>query len=636
MSGLFSNVSLLLKRIGIILLLYMLCRVLFFLLNRDLFTEVGTGEFLWLMLAGLRFDLSAVIAVNALFIFLSLLPLEARERKGYRTFLKWLFFITNGIALAFNTVDMAYYRFTLKRSTFDLFNFIGAGDDTKRLLPTFLKEYWYLILVFAAMLWMMAWLYKRTARPANTSSYSALERGKHFVVMILMSGLFLIGFRGGLQLIPITIVSAAQYSSSKNIPIILNTPFSIIKSADQDQLKDPSWFSEEELKELIDPYHPADTGTFKKMNVMVIMMESFSKEYIGSLSGKKTCTPFLDSLIGRSLVFDNGYANGKKSIEGIPAIIAGIPALMNEAFITSPYGTNDFNSLASLLKKKGYNSTFYHGATNGSMSFDDFCGAAGFDKYYGRSDYNDESAYDGSWGIWDEEFFLRVADKMNEQPQPFLSALFTLTSHHPFPVPDKYKTKFPDDGILPIHKSISYTDHSLKLFFDKASRMPWFKNTLFVLTADHTGPAAEAFYDNRVGMYQVPIIFYAPGDTLLRGRDHQVMQHIDIMPTIMHYLNYDKPYFSFGSPCVLVNDKVRPNLAFNYINNIYAVTSNGIHYQFDGEKGIGLYEFSRDSLLRHDMTGDSVLSLRNALEKRLKAMIQLYNSSLIHNKMTVR
>ncbi|HEY6163170.1 MAG TPA: LTA synthase family protein [Bacteroidia bacterium] len=533
---------------------------------------------------------------------------------------------------------MIYYRFTLKRSTFDLFSFIGAGNDTRRLLPTFIKEYWYMFFVFGGMIWLMAWAYKKIKAKEDKGSYSLKDHMIQTLVFLFGTGLAVLGFRGGFQLIPITIVSAAQYTSVKNIPIVLNTPFTIMKSYDQDQLEEKKFLPQSELSKYINPIHPADTGGFRKMNVMVIMMESFSKEYIGALSGRRTCTPFLDSLIRHSVVFDNAYSNGKKSIEGIPAITAGIPALMNEAFITSPYGTNSINSLASLLKKKGYNSTFYHGATNGSMSFTDFCSTAGFDKYFGRTEYGNENDYDGNWGIWDEEFFLRVGDEMNKQPQPFLSALFTLTSHHPFPVPDKYKTRFPDDGILPIHKSISYTDYSLEKFFNKISKMPWFSNTLFVLTADHTGPSADPFYSNRVGLFQVPVIFYMPGNPAFTGVNHEVVQHIDIMPMILHLLHYDEPYFAMGHTHeVLPGPSDSTSNAINYISNIYAITTHGWQLQFDGEKTIGLFNFSQDSVLKNNKMNDPQdKALREELEKKLEAFIQQYNYSLIHNQMNAR
>jgi phosphoglycerol transferase MdoB-like AlkP superfamily enzyme len=647
MKNAFSHLFLLLRRLAIVLLVYSFSRVLFFLLNHDLFASVGMGRFLLMLVAGLRFDITAIIYINLLFILLSLLPIPQRSSAGYQTGIKWIFILTNSIGFAFSTIDMAYYRFTLKRSTFDLFNFISAGDDTQRLLPTFIKEYWYLFFVFAGMIWFTVWAYKRTKRFIPSAEPGLQSLLKNTLVLALGTGLAVLGIRGGFQLIPITIVSAAQYTSVENIPLVLNTPFTILKSWDQDLLEEKTFFTETELRKIIDPIHPADTGSFRKMNVMVIMMESFSKEYVGALSHKKTCTPFLDSLIQVSLVFDNAYANAKKSIEGIPAILAGIPCMSNEAFITSPYGTNKFTSFANLLASQGYNSTFYHGASNGSMSFDDFCGAAGFSNYYGRTEYGKDKDYDGNWGVWDEEFFLKVADKMNEQPQPFLSALFTLTSHHPFPVPEKYKGKFPDDGILPIHKSISYTDHCLEEFFEKASKMPWYRNTLFVLTADHTGPSLDPFFANRVGNFQVPLIFFAPGDTALKGINRSVVQHIDILPTVMHYLHYNKPYFAFGEPVDLVpgvSDEAR--FAVNYNSSIYAVIGGEWQLQFDGEKSLGLFQFDRDSTLQNDLLnkGDPTqimseserIRLRQELEDHVKAMIQLYNQSLLKNEMMVK
>ena len=153
-------------------------------------------------------------------------------------------------------------------------------------------------------------------------------------------------------------------------------------------------------------------------------------------------TPFIDSLIQESLVFTNGFSNGRRSIEGIPAVIAGIPSLMNSPFITSAYSGDKFYSLPYLLKQEGYNTSFYHGGTNGTMGFDNFCKAAGIDAYYGRYEYNNDKDFDGNWGIFDEPFLQFMAKSLDKTPQPFMASVFTLSSHHPYTIPEKYKNKF--------------------------------------------------------------------------------------------------------------------------------------------------------------------------------------------------
>jgi len=577
-----------------------------------------------LFLSGIRFDVSAIVVVNCVFIILFLLPVPFREKKGYQTLLKIIFIATNSIALFANCIDFAYYRFTLKRTTADVFSWIGAGGDTVRLIPQLLKDYWFVILIWAAMVWLIVKMYKRIVRESITN-FSLKET----IVSLAFIGVCVVGYRGGIQLRPIGIINASEYTSSENIPLVINTPFAIIKTYDFEELEDKKYMVDAKAKEIFNPIHSFSATTNpRKLNVMLIIMESFSKEYIGNLSHNKTYTPFLDSLIGQSLVFENAFANGKKSIEGIPAIVASIPTLMNEAYITSVYGSNKINSLASILKTEGYSTAFYHGGTNGTMSFDAFTKLAGFDDYVGRTEYNNEKDYDGNWGIWDEEFFQFTAKEISKKKEPFFATIFSLTSHHPFPVPEKYKTKFPE-GTLPIHKSISYSDYSLQKFFETCSKQKWFDSTLFVITADHTGISEGDFYSNHVGNNAIPLLFYMHNSNL-KGKNETTAQHADIMPTLLDYLKIQQNYFSFGENLL---DSTAKHFSICYSSNLYHFISSGNVLQFDGEKSIALYNFANDSLLKTNLV-EKEKTKKEEMEIELKAIIQQYNSSLINNKMT--
>jgi uncharacterized sulfatase len=250
-------------------------------------------------------------------------------------------------------------------------------------------------------------------------------------------------------------------------------------------------------------------GPFRKKNVVVIILESFSKEFT-KLTPGKSYTPFLDSLMDHSLTFTNAFSNGLHSSEGIPAVIAGIPSLMSEYFTTSVYSTNTITSMPSVLKKEGYVSEFFHGATDGSMSFDIFAKSAGYDRYFGRAEFNDERYYDGNWGIFDEPFFQFFARGLDTLQQPFFASIFSVTSHAPYPIPEKYKNRFVNDG-LPIHPCIEYTDMAVRHFFDSVRNKEWFKNTLFVITPDHCSPmSSTSYYANGTGRYQIPLIFLLP------------------------------------------------------------------------------------------------------------------------------
>lgn len=630
MQTIFNKFLALIRYLALLLVVYFVCRLLFYLFYLNYFSDLSFTELLKLFFFGLRFDVSAIIACNALFIVLFLLPVPFRSKEWYSSILQYVFIITNSIALLANCADLAYFRFTLKRTTFDVFSFMATGNDLVQLLPVFLTDFWYVFAIWIILCFAIFRGYKKIDPPVEETQIAPLNKyGLGVLTLLLVAGASIIGFRGGFQLIPIYNVTAAEYTTAHNIPLVLNTPFSIIKTADLPEITDVNYFSEAELKTLYTPYRKGKAGSFKRKNIVILILESFSKEYIGYFNKGKGHTPFLDSLMGESLVFDRAFANGKKSAEGIPAVLASIPTLMNEPYLSSIYGANTINSIANLLKDEGYTSAFYHGGTNGTMNFKEFCSIAGFDNYYGRFEYNNEEDYDGHWGIWDEPYLQYFAKQLNTTKQPFVVSLFTLSSHHPYRVPDKYKTVF-NDGGLSMNRCIRYTDYSLRKFFEKAAQAEWYSNTLFVITADHTGISESRYYGNYIGIYSIPVVFFDP-EKKLKGVNSTLTQQTDIMPSILDYLNYAKPYFAFGQS---VFDSVQTRHNVNYINDTYQLISDRYLLQFDGKKATALYEYHKDSLLKKNLILHKTAD-KKSLEDIIKAYVQTYNSCLIHNKMRV-
>jgi phosphoglycerol transferase MdoB-like AlkP superfamily enzyme len=630
-----------LLRIFFAFLLFTLTRILFFIFNHAYFIDIGFGEFLLILFYGLRFDLSAIIVCYSLFILLSIFPFHKKSSFVYQKILFVLYLISSTIALATNLLDCGYFRFEFSRSTADIFNVMGLGSDMKTLLPQYIKDFWYLFLIQIVLIVLTAWFFSKT----KIVKVKQIKKEKLFyyyikesLVFIIVGAFSIICFRGGLQLRPINIMSAGQYASAKNTALVLNTPFTIIKTIGKSGIDNNIYFNEKTLNKIYSPIHDFSSPniSMRKNNVVVIILESFGKEYFGELNKDngnkdyKGFTPFLDSLIRESLVFTNAYANGKRSIEGIPAVLSGIPSLMNDAYITSMYSGDNFNSLASILKEKGYSTAFFHGGTNGTMGFDGYAKMAAFDKYYGRSEYNNEKDFDGKWGIFDEEFLQYVAGKFDESTKPFMAGIFTLSSHHPYTIPAKYKDKFPK-GTLPIHQSIAYADYALRKFFETMSGKPWFDSTLFVITPDHTSESFYPIYQTRIGMYSIPIIFYQH-NSKLRGRNTNVTQQIDIMPSILDFLHYDKKFFSFGES---VFDITSLHFAISYVNESYQLIYKNYAFVFDGTNGISLYDITKDKFLKVNML-DKEPAIRKEMEEKIKAIIQTYNQRILKNNMIIK
>ena len=476
------------------------------------------------------------------------------------------------------------------------------------------------------------------------------------VVLAAMAPFVVAGIRGGFTTAvrPITISNANQYVNRPvEAALVLNTPFAIYRTIGKNVFVVPEYYrSPQELEAIYSPLHKrdvyaCDTGVnIKKKNVVILIVESFGREYIGALNetlegGKyKGYTPCVDELVRKSVTFKYSYCNGRKSIDGMPSILSSIPMFV-EPFILTPASMNEVSGIASLLAGEGYQTAFFHGAQRGSMGFQAFARATGFQEYYGREDYNADKRFggdddfDGMWAIWDEPFLQYYATKMSEMKEPFMTAVFTASSHHPYAIPEKYQQQFPEEGLI-IHKCIRYTDMAIGKFFEKVSQEPWFKNTIFVLTSDHTNLSDHAYYQTDLGGFCSPIIIYEPGNEERQPEiQDKIAQQIDILPTLMGMLNYPKPYFGFGID--VLNTEKEDTWAVNYLNGIYQYVKHGYVLQFDGERTKAMYELG-DSLMERNVMKElenyKIKELKEEMEQEVKAIVQQYMERMTEDRLT--
>lgn len=622
-----QQLGILLKRLGFILILYFLSRILFIVFNSSLFPIQGFSDGLTILFAGLRFDLAAILMTNGLFIIASLIPFKAFYSKAYQWFLALLFIPINIAAIAANLSDIIYIRFTLKRTTLDFLDMFADDAGLFKLLPQFMMDFWYILVIGLLMIWQLFYLFFKKTGTKNTPLFQHSKfYFKELLIGIFIVGITIIGIRGGLQLRPIGIMTASKYAGPELAPVLLNTPFTLIKSAGKQKLMEYHFFEEEELNKIYSPIHKASHKDFRSLNVVVIIMESLSKEHIGFLNqdapNYQGFTPFLDSLFAQGLICTRAYANGKKSIDGIPAITAGFPNLMENPLNSSIYSSNKLSSLASLLKKKNYQTAFFHGGNNGTMGFDQFTKSIGYNAYYGRDEYDNENDFDGKWGIFDEAYFQYFARELSKFKQPFMATVFSLSSHHPYTIPEQYKGKF-RKGKLPIQECIMYSDYSLQKFFDYAQTQDWYDSTLFVITADHCSEVAMESYNTNWGKYAIPIFYYMPADSL-QGIYKKTTQQIDILPSVMDYLNLDEDYFSFGES---IFDSTAHGFSISYLNYNYQIIHGNQVIKTDFKSNYNYERFSNESLIK-EMKPKS-------LEDFLKAFVQTYNKRMIENTMSI-
>lgn len=629
-------------------IVYTVCRVAFLLENWNLFSSgLDLTTLKTLMAGGVRFDSSAIFYTNALFIVLYLFPLAMKERRWYHLMTRILYTVVNTAAVVLNLGDAVFFEFRKHRTSMAVFEEFKGENNLGSIAGVEVVNHWYLVLLAIALGLFLWYAYRKPGTPVKPARRYYLTQ---IISLIAIAPVAVCCMRGNTFLSatrPIAVSYAHKYAEDPlQTGIVLNTPFSLIRTLNQLPAEAPQFFATEaELDAVYSPLHvPADSVTPNGKNIVILIVESFAQEFVGALNTHldggtyKGYTPFADSLLSVSTYWRQSFANAGFSIDAPPAVLASIPR-MDRPFVLSPYSLNHLNSIATEAGRMGYHSAFFHGADNESLGFNAFVKSVGFENYYGKNEFiadprfGGASEFDGKWGIWDEPFLQFFAAKLNEMPQPFVASVFTLSSHHPFKVPDKYKERFPDEGKFEIHKCIRYADYSIRRFFETASRMPWYENTIFVLTADHaSSKRTHEEYFGEVGGFRVPIIFFDPSGRLPRGEREGIIQQIDIMPTLLGIIGYNKPYVAFGKDALATD--AEDSWAFNWDFFPQLLKGRYVMRLKDFEVS-EVYDYVGDPLLKTNLKGRLPEGVEEDMYTEMKGIIQSYSLRMKANRTTV-
>jgi len=634
-----AEYKVLLYRILLGYLFYFISRILFFAFNSNLFAVDNIATLLKLCYYGMAFDTTALLYINILFIVLSILPLKINTQVSYQKSLAILYFTTNLLAYATNFIDIIYYRFSQVRSTKATLDLLADETNKKVLFAHFSWAYWYIIAIYLLCCLCWVWLYYRVKlKPApvkNLKAYYYSSLVSIPVIIILAIG----GVRGDFahSTRPINMVDAYKHVTIPNQgDIILNTPFAIFRTLSSNNFKIEHWTDENYINTNIKPIKQYTGNPTNRPNIVIIILESMAREYWGSMNRSaaipnfKSYTPFLDSLSDNSLIFTNAYANGRQSIHAMSSVLAGIPSFQT-AFTSSPYAKQKIQSIVSVCDSLGYQTSFFHGAANGSMGFQGFGNILGFKNYYGRTEYNNDKDFDGIWGIWDEPFFQFMGKTLGTQKQPFMATLFTLSSHDPFQIPEKYKARF-KGGPLAIHKCVQYSDNALRAFFNYAKTQAWYNNTVFVITADHTSQTYYPEYSKPINRFADPILFYSANKTYgLKGVRTDLASQMDIYPSLVSLVGYNKPFRSWGRSLISNLPAETPKV-INSTGNIYQFMQGNYIYLFDGKRITGIFTIADKGLEKNLMTANlSPEMAKGVLD--CKAFIQDYTDRIVNKKL---
>ena len=599
----------------LLMFLFQLCRLLFIGFNQALFSNINWFQYPLYIVNGIKFDLAAVCMINTPFILLSLLPFNIYDNKWFQYLLMTIYALVNTIGLVANLADVFYYPYTLKRLTFSIFDYLGTQANMSSLGGEFFFTYWYafVLLGFLVFILIRFFLFSLTKCVKTNREFNYKGALSVCLCALLLS---IAGIKNNLNIWgkSLTIKDAIKdVEQVEDAGIVLNSAFTLVASYFEEAAIKASYQETSVLPLVKDESILVNKKVFRPDNVVIIILESFTKETFKSLNPNLEngnypgYAPFLDSLMQESLYFTNAYANGRKSMDALPAINSSILASQTP-FILSNKSDKTVQGLASCLKQKGYETMFFHGSHNATMGFAGYCKSASIDKYYGLDEYPDTTDFDGTWGIFDEPYLNYMARELDQCKKPFFASVFTLSSHNPYVVPQKYKDKFPK-GTDGIHETMHYTDHALRQFFKTASKMSWYQNTLFVITADHAITPWHKEYATSANAFAIPLMFYTPGREL-KGKREEIAQQIDIYPTVLNYLNYDQKIRSAG------HDLLDPNaekFAVAIINQCYQMIQGDYLLLFDGVDCKALYQIKDDPFQKNNLIHKEVKQINTML-----------------------
>jgi phosphoglycerol transferase MdoB-like AlkP superfamily enzyme len=600
------------KRFLFLLAPYSLLRVGFYFYHLSIYKHFNQNDIFESLILGLRFDVAAICLLNIPSILLALIP---SKNSKFLFFERVIFVVINTAGFIASLDDYELFSFMGKRLSFDLF---VITDDIWEQLPQLVLNFWYFPLI-GLIFGLFFYFFDR-------AFFSIKKKKAQGVWLQILSSFFLValsfvGIRGGLQHKSINVQSAFSQGRNELGHLVLNTPYHFLRTLKNQSEKKLTYFkSDDEAINIIMNRRDLRSQNLieSKKNIVFIIVESFSLEYV-----EKGYTPFLSELIKSSRYFTRHIANGRRSIEALPSLLCGLPALLDEPISKSIFQSNKFTCMPKILKSHGYKNYFFHGGAKGTMGFESYTLASGFDRYFSREDYPNKDDYDGTWGIFDGPFLDYSATEIRKMEEPFLASLFTLSSHQPYSVPVALKGKFPK-GTLDIHESIGYADNSLKLFFEKIKNEPWFLNTVFFITSDHTSKLESHKFQNLVGHYRVPFLIYDPnapvGENIAK-----VTQHSDIPKMMLNYVGIngeDLPATSVG----LKDDD--QGYALNY--------ADGREYWMaTKDEVVRLSKDQTQKLYNYDWETGALSAVGPSEDPLLKAYMQYYINGLINNNLSI-
>jgi len=640
-----ADIALLMGFLALNLIVCAWVRLAFLFVFRDFYAGEPVGVLLSAFLHGLRFDFA-----TACFLMVpafSAVLFTIWRRKLWLWLPSILLLVPFLISLPIYFADFAYYGESGRRLSYEIFR---LGNDFNSIFQMVL-HYKISLVVFLSLAMAITFSWWKITLSFTRRDKGNLAISHRISWLFIFAVVFVLGIRGGIQSKPLRPSFAYLGGKPSLAQLSLNpiyTVFYALKKGDvnivqlipadeatrrvQDLVKgsqmsfqDPAYplFQSSKQDAPLDSRHP---------NIVVMVLESWSGKYVGSVGGIKGITPNFDDLASQGALFTNFYAIGHRSTDGITAGCCSIPTYQDLQIIGTSLEQNRFLCLADILGRSGYDSFFLHGAKTGSFGLNAFSKVAGFKRYIGKEDFDlGANEADATWGVYDYVALNRLNVELREAQKPVFAVWFSLTSHSPYELPsEKYRVTpetEPDHELL---DTLKYSDGAIGRFFQQARKELYFENTIFVLFADHT---AGSILKGTRERQHIPCLVYAPA--LLKPKRVDVIgSQLDILPTILELTGNKTSVTTFGRS-LLDEDSVRR----------YAFVDQGGHYGWLNDQFtllasaqgdvIGLYDSNNDPYEQVNMA-NSFAELLSVMRRDLFSFVQVSKKLVRDNQLVPR
>jgi phosphoglycerol transferase MdoB-like AlkP superfamily enzyme len=593
------------------LALYGLSWVLFFQFFRVLFLiyhykkTIELPSFLWVSSArhGLQMDIS--FASYILLIPTLLLVFTANKWKWYSKTLSVYSLVLALLISLLTVTDLELFRawgFRIDGTSLhylqtpvEAFASMGAAPVVPLLLLL-------VVLIF------LVYRILKTIVQRTTGSFGRLGFGYTIPVFLLLAGSLIIPIRGGFQLAPMN--ESAVFFSDKSFAnyAAVNVPWNYMRSLLNESYskKNPFlYYQEKQAGQMVSSLYNTTGATEQlidttgKVNVVVIIWESFTAKVAAGLGGVKNVTPQFEKLSKEGMLFTNVYASGNRSDKGMVAILSGYPAQPTNSIIKIPNKTISLPSLPREFQKNGWYTSFYYGGETEFANMKSYFLQQGFNKIIDKNDFNGADM-NSKWGAHDHIVLNRLLADLDTQKPPFFSTLFTLSSHEPFEVPVKTVIEGNDPEHLFLN-ALHYTDASIGDFINKAKTKAWWKNTLLIIIADHGHPLPQT-QKGKPAEFHIPMLWLGGALEKKNVRIDSLASQTDLAATLLNQVHL-------------------PSQAFTWSNDIFRKDRTAFAY-FAFNNGLGWMK--PDGFLVRDNIGGNIIERKGTLKATEEGLGKAY------------